>query len=867
MANFVSPGVYTVEKDISTYPVAGNSSIVGIVGFASKGPVNSATLITSPESLINVFGEPSEDIPGQGLEGALEILETTNSLYYVRAATDAADEAYTLVPVAACPSVEIIPSGFGVTTDLYLKAQVTDANGVSKFITPKEFRIPAGTATTQALALQTVIGGSIDGDLISYATFGTKTVLVGAFAGSGASLSVSAYSDIDFTTPIAGAVKVVFYNTATQSQFTQYAASTTTPASFLSASAGPYNLNDASLSSFIVSSNYDNAASSIEGQVTVSLSSVANLAAVSATEIITAIITQASAIRVGAVPIGSNIRIKTGSGTSEITLTTPDQLLTRGPTAFLTVSGNIFSALQFITGVNTSTTSGSLSAVSPTAVLTGSAIKVFGSNLFTNSLAYRVESLYPGAGYNYAVQPNGSIKGNAIEVDALSQDKIILSINDKGAAAETFKVGLGSSVFLENQINTGNTNLTSEYIKGYFVANSTSDISMESVEFTEQISNVGLAQASLSSLFGGYQVLQNYPATPSIYDVVYTQTVGGSGTATAAAAVETDPAFNKLFEGSFPLANGNNGYSSTSVDTAENMAAVVGSPTETPKTGLYALDYDDLNISIATIPGINNQTVQNALITLAEDTQNFIALVAPPYGAINTPQEAIDWTNGKSETRTAAVNSSYAAVHWPWVKVFSVFDGIDRWYDPSIFAARQMCFTDSVSDPWFAPAGFRRGRLTKPIEVEVNLNQGDRDSLYSGGNIINPIVSFPQAGIAIFGQRTAQRTPTALDRINVRRLMIFLRKAVLNSTQSFVFEPNDPFTWEAIRDVINPLLEDIRSRRGIINYSVICDETTNTPVRVDRNELWCKVVIQPTKSAEVIVFELNVTNQSAQLGG
>jgi phage tail sheath protein FI len=81
-----------------------------------------------------------------------------------------------------------------------------------------------------------------------------------------------------------------------------------------------------------------------------------------------------------------------------------------------------------------------------------------------------------------------------------------------------------------------------------------------------------------------------------------------------------------------------------------------------------------------------------------------------------------------------------------------------------------------------------------------------------------------------------------------------------------VFEPNDAFTWEAIRDTLNPLLEDIRSRRGIINYSVVCDETTNTPVRVDRNELWCKVIIQPTKAAEVVVFELNVTNQSAKIG-
>jgi len=177
-----------------------------------------------------------------------------------------------------------------------------------------------------------------------------------------------------------------------------------------------------------------------------------------------------------------------------------------------------------------------------------------------------------------------------------------------------------------------------------------------------------------------------------------------------------------------------------------------------------------------------------------------------------------------------------------------------------------MAFTDTVSDVWFAPAGFVRGRLTKPSEIEVKLNQGDRDSLYSGGNIINPIVGFPQQGITIFGQRTSQRTPSALDRINIRRMMITLRKQILAGTQQFVFEPNDEFTWARVEASLTPLLDDIRTRRGITEFRVVCDETTNTPVRVDRNELWCKVVIRPTKTAEVIVFELNLTNQTADLG-
>ena len=178
-----------------------------------------------------------------------------------------------------------------------------------------------------------------------------------------------------------------------------------------------------------------------------------------------------------------------------------------------------------------------------------------------------------------------------------------------------------------------------------------------------------------------------------------------------------------------------------------------------------------------------------------------------------------------------------------------------------------MVYTDNVGEPWFAAAGYNRGRLTKPVDVEVIVNQGDRDSLYSGGNVINPIVNFPQQGITIFGQRTAQRTATALDRVNVRRLMIFIRKVLLQAGRPFVFEPNDEFTWQQVEESLNPFLDDIKRRRGLVEFRVVCDDTVNTPVRVDRNELWCKVLLKPTKTAEILIFELNLTNQSAQLGG
>jgi phage tail sheath protein FI len=321
-----------------------------------------------------------------------------------------------------------------------------------------------------------------------------------------------------------------------------------------------------------------------------------------------------------------------------------------------------------------------------------------------------------------------------------------------------------------------------------------------------------------------------------------------------------------MVDGDYSLLGGKNGDigDHDGVISGDAEAALIGDPSD--RTGIYALDDDSLNISIAAVPGISQQSVQNSLVSIAETSKNFLAVLAPPQG-LKTAQEAINWHNGLGDGRTVSVNSSYASVYWPHLKVFDTFTKSDIWLAPEAFAIGAMAKTDEVADPWFAPAGLTRGRLTKPVDVEVVLNQGDRDSLYQPGNAVNPIVKFAQDGIVIFGQRTAQRTPTALDRINVRRMMILIRKMILASTRGLVFEPNDPITWGRIEDVLNPMLDDIRRRRGITEFRVICDDTTNTPIRIDRNELWCRILIKPTKTAEILVFELNLTNQSADMGG
>jgi phage tail sheath protein FI len=670
MALPTSPSVVVRETDASIYTPNVESSVVAIVGFADKGPIDTPTLVTSQNDLINKFGKPNSNIPGQGLEGALEILETTNQLYFTRAASDSGPASSQLT-LGFCPAIFV--SSLSVTTAAtsILYSVVDNAGTVQTNAQVVSLASSTGV-TTSAQILNAFFDPSVLGDQDVFAQFDASGngYLVGRYAGSSTRLSVSS-SD----------TSVKFYTLDADGWHTS------------------------------------------------------------------------------------------GAGGSSVT-----------------ASGG-------------------------TAVLTGS-----------TGFHVRAYSNYHGTGYNLSSNRDGSINGLSVEVENLSiRDSLV--VNSEGTARESFQVVLSPSspASIEYLLVDDDTNNQSNYIFAQMESNGT-QVAIVPDEFSHKIT--------------------------SAKSFAWSATTGSF-----------TPKFVKLIEGTYSLSGGRSGYSTTEVGSAGDIAALIG--TAADKTGIYSLDDDSLGISLALVPGITHQQVQNALISLAESSQNFVALVSPPYG-LDTVQDAVQWMNGK-ETRTAAINNSYAAVYWPWVQVFNFYAAADEWYDPAIFAARQCVFTDNVSEPWFAPAGYRRGRLSKPSDVEVVLNQGDKDALYS--NNINPITKEPQGGIVIFGQKTGQRLPTALDRINVRRLMIFIRKTLLQLGKPFQFEPNDQFTWELVEDAVRPFLDDLLARRAIVEGDVICNSTTNTPLRVDRNELWCSVVIKPTKSAETIVFDVNLTNQSATING
>jgi phage tail sheath protein FI len=204
----------------------------------------------------------------------------------------------------------------------------------------------------------------------------------------------------------------------------------------------------------------------------------------------------------------------------------------------------------------------------------------------------------------------------------------------------------------------------------------------------------------------------------------------------------------------------------------------------------------------------------------------------------------------------AAINSSYGALYFPWLKIFDQFNGTEIFIPPSGHAASVFARTEDLAEIWFAPAGLNRGRLITALDTEVDLTQGERDLLYGFNNAVNPIVNFPQDGITVFGQRTLQRRDSALDRVNVRMLLIFIKKNAVTLLRNFIFEPNDVTTRVQVDAVMDTFMSDILGRRGVTAYNVIVDETNNTPERIDRNELHVSIFLKPTRAIEFVVLNL-----------
>jgi len=214
---------------------------------------------------------------------------------------------------------------------------------------------------------------------------------------------------------------------------------------------------------------------------------------------------------------------------------------------------------------------------------------------------------------------------------------------------------------------------------------------------------------------------------------------------------------------------------------------------------------------------------------------------------------------------TEGFDSNYAATYYPWVKILDFDRNKPVWVPPSVVLPGVIAFNDRVSAEWFAPAGLNRGGLTEVVEVKSRLTHAERDTLYEAR--INPIAVFPSTGVCVWGQKTLQGRPSALDRINVRRLLIAAKKFIASSTRYLVFEQNTSQTRSRFLNIVTPYLESIQQRQGLYAFRVIMDESNNTPEIIDRNIMYGQLFLQPAKTAEFIILDFNIQSTGAAFPG
>jgi hypothetical protein len=286
-------------------------------------------------------------------------------------------------------------------------------------------------------------------------------------------------------------------------------------------------------------------------------------------------------------------------------------------------------------------------------------------------------------------------------------------------------------------------------------------------------------------------------------------------------------------------------------------------------------DPEVVEMNLASIPGLTHEGLTGHLINVCEDRADALAVIDLKGGfqpredstEIQRNNTASTLTTIINNLRDRALNSSYGCAFYPWVRARDTIGGNFVWLPPSIAALGTFSSSQRRTQVWFAPAGFNRGGLTEGaagipvVDVSHQLRRVDRDDLYAAS--INPIAKFPAEGIVIFGQKTLQVTPSALDRINVRRLMIFIKKRISQIAARLLFSPNVATTWNRFLGAVNPFLGEVKTQFGLSEFRVVLDETTTTPDLVDRNVMYAQIFLKPTRSIEFIAIDFNITRTGA----
>jgi hypothetical protein len=375
------------------------------------------------------------------------------------------------------------------------------------------------------------------------------------------------------------------------------------------------------------------------------------------------------------------------------------------------------------------------------------------------------------------------------------------------------------------------------------------DIEQDNLNFCKPLPN-----ASVANVSGDFNV-EDYSgnANSGLWTGSLSTTLDSTGA--------NGPASSQL-QFSVPFQGGYDGYKTSQIYntgeyiSATNMQGMNLSSTSATGYTAYkkALDIlsnqDEYDMNMLVLPGVIKRihaAATDAATTMVEDRGDTFYVMD-----LTTLNDKVS----TAVSEASSLDSNYAAVYYPWVKVLDTSINKPVFVPPSVIVPGAIAASDNIAAEWFAPAGLNRGVLGNVLEAKIRLNQAERDSLYEGK--VNPIATFPRTGVCIWGQKTLQTRPTALDRINVRRLLIAVKKFIASSSRYLVFEQNTIQTRNRFLNIVNPYLESVQQRQGLYAFRVQMDENNNTAAEIDRNQLVGGIYLQPTKTAEFIILDFNI---------
>lgn len=780
-SNTISPSVRITEKDLTFLATAPSVNNIGIVGYASKGPINVPTLVTDISSLQRIFGNPHPATTTPYLiYAAQNALITSSAVYVVRVADqDILSPTYAKTATVDIPAAGSVievegdqDGDFNFTQDTYFRWKLNGVESDKILVVLKDDSRPSPDTGDpyNAADLVETLNSQLDFDVDGIEFFVGST---GSNVGIRTTWAYGPNASLEFMgieSSLVGGTTSVTNNllglgnamepASLVGTVTKYPNNVYTP---------PGRWDFHAVTNFFIDVVVDGTGNTAIDNIvqTVDLSALEG-ADYNITNIITEIndqianlpggflaVANAGAVELQTTINGRNGRLSVknnGDGPVILGLTNPvDGVATYNPVVGVSPAGASDDTDPFDFGLLT------------------------GPSNTTDAISLTINADSPG------------IEGNMTQVVITNYDggTFSISVYSEGSQVEVFgnlTKNVASRYYVETYVN-----LLSNYIR---VVDNT-DVNAPP---------------------------QNSPATG-------VSLVGGTD------GVPTDP------------------------DDYDNV--LIGSPLL--DTGLYAFsetEYTDIGLLAA--PGQSSTDVVLKLIDVCQNyRQDCLAIIDPPSDM--PPSEIVMWQNGAHPLNNVRFDSDFAALYWPWVVIRDTYNNLNVTVPPSGAALATIVRSDTVGFPWLAPAGLSRGIVPGILDVAYSPTLAQRDQMYGFQNAINPIISFPDVGdFVIWGQKTLQRRPSALDRINVRRLMFYIEKNIRLEARNLIFEPNTAAVRAKFISLARTLLDSVQINQGIYDYFIKCDEELNTPDVIDRNELRARIGVQPTRAIEFVFIEFSL---------